>query len=728
MRRGGESANLGTTDHPLPAIPGSSTPGRKGYHPSGLLRRFLGPARSGPEHATAHPGEAVADSSPKKTGGAWLSWIGAALAVGVAAGFLELAVFGFQVHGLHRAGVGYLRISRHVAWMVPVAETLIVTPLALALIAPALLWESRRARRGVTVSWARGWAGLVLGTLLCLGPLMAIRGLYHEAALALALGIGFRIRRWVAGPTPGWNRAARWAGLVAIGILSTYSYGQWSRVAHAARRAWSLPGTQTSQAPNLLWIVMDTVRADRMSLYGHARSTTPELQRWSARGITFDAARSGASWTLPSHITMFTGLWPSQHGARVDRPYSGASPTIAEHLGRSGYATAGFVANTGMCNACYGVGRGFDTYADLWCNHEVSLQATLLNSALGTRSLKLLSKLGMPVPTEFPYVGRRLAPRIITEATQWLEEHRRRSEAFGSARPFFLFLNFMDVHGPYFPSTVVPRVFSADRPVPPRQQAVPSTGWAALQAVRSASPDDRPQRQRELDETSRLLGDLYDDCLRGLDHQLGRFLDQLEASGSLEKTWVVITSDHGEYLGEHELFGHGCGLHDEVTHVPLVLIPPLSRDRNGDDPAAAWRGRRISAPVSQRDLPSTVTPILLPGATHPFPGRSLARHWLGSDPGPADPVLSQMEHQPFAGDDVPVHDFVTTDALIHEGRVLIQSETQAPELHDLLADPDRLRNLADEPTEQARLKRLRDTLKRLREGVPPAQLGVDFAR
>src|SRR6185437_2269049 len=148
-----------------------------------------------------------------------------------------------------------------------------------------------------------------------------------------------------------------------------------------------------------------------------------------------------------------------------------------------------------------------------------------------------------------------------------------------------------------------------------------------LQARDAADPEHRPERQRDLDAVSRRLGDLYDECLLGLDAQLGRFLAGLRDAGTLANTWVVITADHGEHFGEHGHFGHGSTLYNEQTHVPLIVVPPLGDGRPGGDPYAALRGRRVGVPVSLCDLPATMTESLLPGSQDPFPGHSLARHW-----------------------------------------------------------------------------------------------------
>jgi arylsulfatase A-like enzyme len=459
---------------------------------------------------------------------------------------------------------------------------------------------------------------------------------------------------------------------------------------------------------------MDTVRADDMSLHGYERRTTPELERWAGGGITFEMARSAAPWTLPSHVTMFTGLWPFEHGARIDRPYFGPSPTLAEHLAANGYATAGLAANTGMCNATYGMGREFDYYVELLCNHEVSLRATMLNSALGRSVMKLANAIGLPVPGDFPQAHRRLAPELIRHAEEWLGRARRRNEAGepGSQRPFFLFMNFMDVHSPYIPPATARRFWTD--PIPPRKQAIPENGWSALRARDEAPPDQRPDRQQELDAVTRRLVDLYDDCLFGLDAELGRFLGRLGPSGLLEETWVLITSDHGEEFGEHGIFGHGASLYNQVTHVPLILIPPLAMRGSGDDPYAAMRGRRIDVPVSHRDLPAILASLLLLGTAHPFPGRSLARHWGTDGPGSPHPILAQMEEQHFAGEEIQMDSSLKMDSVIAEGHLFIESVRKAPELYDLFADRENRRDLAGRPEQGPRQERLKQTLDALR--------------
>jgi arylsulfatase A-like enzyme len=637
--------------------------------------------------------------------------LSAAIAVGVASGLLELAVLMIQVRGLHLVDWSTLMTSRHAGWMIPVTGAALVVPLALVLVAPALVLAARRVRLRPEQDMpgpAWDWTGMVLGTLLLLGPLSAIRGFHPLAPFAVSIGVGFRIRRLLVRPTPLWRRRIHGAAMIGVGVLGLLVLSQWH--ADGSTSGPRLAGTGR-QTPNLLWIVVDTLRADRMSLYGYSRPTTPELAAWAKAGITFDMARSTAPWTLPSHISMFTGLWPSEHGACIDQSYRGASPTLAEHLRARGYRTAGIAANVRMCNTAYGVGRGFDHYVDYPWRDEASLKAALSNSTLGAMLMEGARRLCLPAPDVYPFEYRQPAREIAAKGRDWLDSLNspNRGHAPDTGAPFFLFLNFMDVHGPYLPAADAPRRFWSG-PAPTKHNARPEDGWRALQARDAADPEHRPQRQRDLDAVSRRLGDLYDECLAGLDAELGRFLGNLRDAGLLTNTWVVITADHGEHFGEHGHFGHGSSLYNEQTHVPLILIPPLGDGRSGGDHRLGLRGRRIGVPVSLRDLPATMTELMLPGEPTPFPGRSLARHWQTDHPEAPDPVLSELDQPRLKGEDFRTQQVNRIEALIDEDHVLIEYGNQTPELFALFEDPNQVHNLADRPDQGARRQRMRRIL------------------
>jgi arylsulfatase A-like enzyme len=642
------------------------------------------------------------------------SLIGAALSVGAASGFLEMAVQAVQLRVLHRVDWTSLMFNRHAGWLLVVVSTLMTAVLTISLMAPALAWAAWRKRRGGWLdwtSWTWGLAGTTLGTLLLLGPLEAIHGFHPGAPLAVAFGAGVQLRHLLVRRSLAWQRNCRFLGALVILLLPTYAFWQWWQVTSAPLHAWSRPGRGT---PNLIWIVLDTLRADHMSLYGYHRKTTPVLDAWAKRGLTFDTARSAAPWTLPSHTTMFTGLMPSEHVARVDQPYWRDSPTLAEHLRDSGYATGAVVANVRMCNQVYGVGRGFDTYIDYPWNQQVSLKTAIFSSKLGASVMSMLKRFGIPAPHHFPLYFRRPARSITKDARQWLDGVRARNEsaAIDSRHPFFLFVNLMDVHGPYLPLRNAARQFTAG-PIPDKSLAVPECGWRALLERDTAPPEERAVRQHEVEAVSTRLIDLYDDCLLRMDAEIGRFLGSLEQAGMLAGTWVVITADHGEHFGDHNQFGHGSSLYNEMTHVPLILIPPLGPGKPGHDPASPLRGRRVGAPISHRDLARTMAELLGPSDVNPFPGRSLARHWTGASPGPPEPVLSQLEDPRLRGESFRTENVIKTDSLIDEDHVLIESVNHPLELYELWSDPRQERNLADRPEQRSRLDRMRATLERL---------------
>jgi arylsulfatase A-like enzyme len=644
--------------------------------------------------------------------------LSAAVAVGVMSGLMELGVLFAQVRGLHYVDWTTLMISRHAGWMIPTTSAALIVPMALVLMAPLqglAAWRARKSPGDSRPGPAWDWAGMVLGALLLYGPLLAIRGFHPMAPLAISVGVGFRIRRLIVRPTRLWRRRVHGAAAIGIGVLGLLVVTQW----HADAPITGPLTKPAPQAPNLLWIVLDTLRADRMSVYGYARPTTPELEAWAKAGITFDMARSTAPWTLPSHVSMFTGLWPTEHGACVDRSYYRPAPTLGEHLRARGYATAGIVANVRMCNTAYGVGRGFDHYVDYPWRDEVTLKAALNNSALGPVVVSLAKRLGFHPNAVYPYDYRQPAHEIAAKGRRWLDSLSAApgpTVVGGAGRPYFLFLNFLDVHGPYLPAADAPRRFW-DGPAPTKDDARPEDGWRAAQARDAADAGDRPRRQQELDAVSRRLSDLYDECLAGLDAQIGRFLAELRDSGMLTNTWVVVTADHGEHFGEHGHFGHGSTLYNEQTHVPLILVPPMGVDRTGGDRYAGLRGRRIGIPVSLRDLPATMTDLLLPGSSCPFPGRSLARHWSTERPETPDPVLSQLDEPRLKGEDFRTEQITWMESLIAEDHVLIEYTRQAPELFALFDDPRQEHNLADRPDQAPRRNRMRRILDGLHQGA-----------
>ena len=273
----------------------------------------------------------------------------------------------------------------------------------------------------------------------------------------------------------------------------------WVSICFARRRAAASrlrcpPEVRT--APNVLLVVLDTVRADHLSLYGYGRETSPNLSRLARRGVTFEQARSTAPWTLPSHASMMTGRWPHELSTGINGPLDETHRTLAESLAAQGYATAGFVANATYCGIETGLGRGFAHFED----HELSLADVLWTSALGQRVI-----LQATFPPERRARGnpndyhRKDAASIRRDMLAWVLRQ--------GDRPFFAFLNLYDAHDPYIPPADFQRRFSS------------GAGSAADMAIleRWFISDKKKLTSREI----QFVLDAYDDGIAYLDEQLG---------------------------------------------------------------------------------------------------------------------------------------------------------------------------------------------------------------
>jgi arylsulfatase A-like enzyme len=446
-------------------------------------------------------------------------------------------------------------------------------------------------------------------------------------------------------------------------------------------------------APNVLLIVWDTVRARNLSLHGYLRPTTPNLERLAARGVRFDQAFATAPWTLPSHASLFTGRWPHELSAGWRVPLDDTYPTLAEYLGAHGYDTAGFVGNLDYCSRETGLNRGFAHFEDypleLW---DIFSRYTGIGSRLDVitpasvinRILKRFRGATYDVTPRAKEHAKNAAA-IDRSFLDWLSWQQTRH------RPFFAFLNYNDAHSPYEIS---------DRSTP----AFGLRPTSYLDRLILKSWDTLDKAQISIGHVQ-MATDVYDDSIFYLDRRLGVLLTELGARGALEDTLVILAADHGEHLGDHLLFLHGCSLYRQLVEVPLVVVAPRRV------PA----GRVVTEAVSLRDIPATVVDLLGLARAAPFPGQSLARFWTGDEKARADraePILMEtgkplglanQGREPAARGPM--------NSLVLEGMHYIRTADGLEELYLLDADPDELSNLAPYPSALAALKRMRVTLK-----------------
>ncbi len=325
-----------------------------------------------------------------------------------------------------------------------------------------------------------------------------------------------------------WSPA--WAAALGFALLTVFSLGA---------------GRKTPAAPNIVIVVQDTVRPDRLSVYGHPKPTSPFLDAFAASGVRFDRAYSSSSWTLPAHASLFTGAPPKIHRATQGRPHvEAALPLLAEQLAEAGYQTAGFSANMWVSELA-GLDRGFTHFENL-------------NKGIYSHHVKKLASdpQGLSKPTASHYV--------VSRVLAWLEEER------DASHPFFLFVNVVEPHLPYLPDWASARNFLPSRSV-------------RFGAIRRYYPSADPTkllyrhygRENPLSDAEwEMLGAMYDGTLHLADRITRAIVTAVDQKSDADHTLVFILSDHGENLGDHGHIGHFFNLYDSNLRILLAARGP----------------------------------------------------------------------------------------------------------------------------------------------------------
>jgi arylsulfatase A-like enzyme len=297
-----------------------------------------------------------------------------------------------------------------------------------------------------------------------------------------------------------------------------------------------------SSSPNILLVVLDSARMDRFSCYGYERETTPFLESFCEDATLFREAFTPAPWTMPSHASIFTGLYPSAHGMtwknlRLDSRFL----TLPDFLASKGYETTGF-CNNPWVNAENGLARGFQTYVEMWKDE-------VLNPTLYYRIDWFLRRL----------IGRNDGGALRTH--QWVLEWVNRDDRV--EQPFFLFINLMECHLWY------------DAPDAYHQMFLPGSISPSIGAIHSNSLFPLLTGNLSLsDEEWGEFGDIYDGDLRYLDKRLEELFDCLSGKSFMDNTIIIVTSDHGEHLGEHQFVDHQLSLYEPLIQIPLIVKVP----------------------------------------------------------------------------------------------------------------------------------------------------------
>lgn len=455
---------------------------------------------------------------------------------------------------------------------------------------------------------------MAFATLTAFALLLLVPRIHPLALLLIAIGIGAQLGS-AYGRSPLTARVA--VSRVGIGCAAAMTLIIAATVTLRALNAKALAdsrGTPAEDAPNVILLILDTVRAKNVSVYGYARHTTPTLERLAARGVAFQHAFSTATFSAPSHSSMMTGLWGSQTGADYTYAMRRANGTVAEALNKRGYVSGAFMANAVWAGRNVGIARGFAHFVDFPLTFRQALwSTTLLQNRTGRRLVggvvqrdlyRIKTAILKPdlllLRHEISLDDRIQTPELVERFWRW-------RDGIGS-HPYFAMMNFMDAHAPYRP----------------------------------------PVRYRTMFGDSTREIDRYDGAIAYLDSVVGGIVDGLQRRGELERTIIVVTADHGELFGEHGIRGHTPSIYSRATWVPLIIT-------GGPVPFRI----RVQPEVSLRDLAATI--LDLTGVTdHTLPGSSLRSAWETGSNRMVSPVVMEAPK----GKNVAQEDLTSVGAIV----------------------------------------------------------------
>ncbi|TYL38894.1 sulfatase [Natronococcus pandeyae] len=445
--------------------------------------------------------------------------------------------------------------------------------------------------------------------------------------------------------------------------------------------------------PNIVLVVMDTARAQ--DVLGR-EDVMPALHRIADDGVTFTNAFTTAPWTVPSHSSLFTGQYTSDHGSHAaSKSFEPAIPTLAERLREDGYQTVAYSNNTWVSPA-FGYDRGFEDFLVGWELFGSADLARIAKEANGFRERaaavgkQLAGRDGYKTLCDALFANWRRVYDSGALVTNYRLERWFRSQR-DPERPFFAFVNYIEPHLEYRPPRKFRSTFLPSDVSWPEAKSVNQDAWAYLTG------------HTEMDERDfEILEGLYRAELRYLDYRLEKLYDELRDLGELENTLLVVVGDHGENIGDHGLMDHQYCLYDTLTHVPLVVRHPSSfepgRTREGLvelrdlyptllEAAGSTLDADKAASVSRRNLYDDGREFVISEYLSPQPSMKALERWMGEVP---DKVRRRFDRG--------LRSIRTTEWKYIEGT------DGSEELYDLAADPAESENVADdEPDVRAKL-------------------------
>ncbi|HEX5009421.1 MAG TPA: sulfatase [Planctomycetota bacterium] len=559
------------------------------------------------------------------------------------------------------AGVAWATV-RHPRRPAPWRWLLALGLLGLGLLGALLELVAPDQAIGLLATDHASWLGQMAGKLAHAGPearLSALLG-WVSAALLLAL----------ATLRPGWWAVPRTRSVVTVVVVLALG-GGWATWRERQLLDHSERVRPAGDAPNVLLVINDAMRADRLGCYGNVREppVSPNIDRLAQQGVLFERAVTQAPFTWTSFGSFLTGKYPRKHGLMKMLPNQRLDPqanrTIAAALSDAGYVTGAFLTGTLSNNS--GLLAGFDTYFEALVGHDPVTRASKWSIV---RSDLLLRKLRNKL-------RQALDPRLVnTMALDWMAEQ--------AGRPFFAMVHYYETHTPYDPPAPYDWRYDPDYKGPFH----PFTQSLGVEVLRQRKEGREVFTERD---HQHLLA-LYDGGVAFADEMVGALLDRLDELGIADNTLVIVTADHGE-----ELFDHGVFEHDWMFNTNL-LVPLVMRL-----PGGACAGTKVDCPVELIDLPSTILAVTGHGslATPEDPGadavsgRSLLPDCHGTHP-------SEDQRWVFSENNRYV--------AMQDGRskiIVNRVETELPpRVFDLRADPHEMAPLHDDALTRDLLARL----------------------
>jgi arylsulfatase A-like enzyme len=477
--------------------------------------------------------------------------------------------------------------------------------LAVGLLAALLGWDGAAARRAAAMLVAGGGAAVIAAEVAMsqFQPLSPWRPWAAAGGIVAGILAGMGARGWRRTPT-----AVAWlaAALFVVGAGVGVSGGRRSGPADAVA-----PPSMAERRPNLLVVLVDTLRADHLGTYGYERPTSPAIDAFARESVQFDHAYSQSTWTKPATASLMTGRYPRQHQAYLQKTTLPESELLLpEALRAVGYRTGIFSGNPWVTRE-WGFDQGVDHFVSIY-------DERFARSTLFMRSLKRLDKLVDDKARVYNRVKLLVQGEFSTTARDPVVTDAFLAWAAGSEQPFYAHLHLMSPHHPYDPPPPFDR-FVPD-PTHPPVTYYPKKSYFFFEegeAIDAAAWADMIAR--------------YDGDILFADSVFGSLLERLRERGVLDDTVVVLVSDHGEEFYDHRNWGHGQSVYDELTRVPLVIRYP----------ARFPAGRRIETPVMTIDVMPTLLELAGAPPLEAIAGRSLLPLVDGA-PRPDHPAYSEL--------------------------------------------------------------------------------------